>query len=469
MSRVSTELEYQRTPVSHPSYQLSLLTQQSGGQQVTLNAAGGQQSIFEIPANIAYNLSKSVLTFSYTIPDLDENFNIAYTDCIAAINQLTLYTRANILLCDIPNFQYYTKVMFNTDTHINEFLTKDHSNLLFRNNDLVSDEITTNKGVRPNGGPNNGNLRSATSGNLNYTEPAYITASIVGDGAGAGDLKITVNILMGQLKNTIFSCDKDLLFNEIIYLRIYWAPFTALGYTTTNGPGSNTGIAALATAFNINNLYFYLAVDQDANITNALKARTMSAEGFNVLVDYTTPNLQNFVAGITNQTVSYKINRGNGMRLKRIYHSLFNGSYSTGTAATLAIRFDHNNLPNDAATATYKVGNYYTMLDNKRIQQFNIDCTNYNDWMIHQDLLADSVLQNANIYKYNWVHIESFDGMKTTEHDNNQEVGLDLTLEKKWDFVGSLIYDDAAVPMNHFTFLVTQKILTVSPAGITIT
>ena len=50
--------------------------------------------------------------------------------------------------------------------------------------------------------------------------------------------------------------------------------------------------------------------------------------------------------------------------------------------------------------------------------------------MIHKDKLKDSVIQDAYVYTYNWVHIESWDGMKTTEHDNNISSGLDLSFER---------------------------------------
>jgi len=56
--------------------------------------------------------------------------------------------------------------------------------------------------------------------------------------------------------------------------------------------------------------------------------------------------------------------------------------------------------------------------------------------------------------------------MKTCEHDNNISSGLDLSYERKWDFFGTI---DAAVryPVNHYTFSVCEKMLTISPSGIT--
>lgn len=460
---MSSELNYAKTNVSPPSYQLSLLTQQSGGSQVTLNAAGGQQSVFELPANIAYNLSKSVLTFNYTIPAPGAvQFNVVYNDCIPLINQITLYTRANIKICDIPNFQYYTKVIQNTDTHLSEFMTNGNETLHFRSDDLKDIGIDINtQAARPNGA--GGNLRTPTNASLNYTEPAYVTST-----PGAQQVyEVNAQIKMSQLKNTIFACDKDLLFNEIIYLRIYWAPYTSAGFRTVQGTGDLAGGVAFFPQFNIDNLYFYLAVDENISVTNALKQKIMTPEGLSVLIDYTTPQLQSFAAGIPNQSITYKFNRGDGITLKRIYHTIFNGSYTTATPASANILFDHNNSSDGNLCA--KVNSYYTMLDNQRIQQFNIDCVNYNDWMIHSDKLKESVLQNFSIYKYNWVHIDSFDNMNTTEHNNNDIVGLDLSLEKKWDFIGTGFYIDPNVSFNHMTFAVTQKILTVSSAGITVT
>ena len=49
---IPTQLDYKKYPTIKPKYKLSRLIQQTGGQTFTLNTAGGQESIFEIPVKV---------------------------------------------------------------------------------------------------------------------------------------------------------------------------------------------------------------------------------------------------------------------------------------------------------------------------------------------------------------------------------------------------------------------------------
>jgi hypothetical protein len=129
------------------------------------------------------------------------------------------------------------------------------------------------------------------------------------------------------------------------------------------------------------------------------------------------------------------------------------------------------------------------MLDNERLQEFNLVCADYDDYMLLKDKLKGSVIQSADMFYYNWFWIEDFTGMedKTKEPKNseNLEVGLDLSIERKWDFyaqqVNTVAVGDADTiansvnaansnggQYNHYSFAVTQKMLTISSSGITV-
>ena len=198
----SNELNYHKSKLLHPQYQLSVITQQSGGNSVNLLNTGGNQSIFELPSTNAFNLAKSCFSFT-----MQANTTAAYSNTfsgtISPIQQLTLYTRSGVLLCDIPDFQYFTNVTFPTDTPIETFATQDPSNLFHRNN-LSEPRFSYNFGTsagtvataattqvsscltnqRPGGGyvftaATTGSTSTvATFSNLYDTEPAYVTYPI---------------------------------------------------------------------------------------------------------------------------------------------------------------------------------------------------------------------------------------------------------------------------------------------------
>jgi len=109
------------------------------------------------------------------------------------------------------------------------------------------------------------------------------------------------------------------------------------------------------------------------------------------------------------------------------------------------------------------------MLDNNRIQEYNLTCANGDDYIYLKDKIKGSILESSNAYYYNWVWIESFSGYDDKScipiNSENLETGLDLSLERKWDFYGMTMTN---ANYNHYTFAVTQKMLTISSTGITV-
>ena len=77
-----------------------------------------------------------------------------------------------------------------------------------------------------------------------------------------------------------------------------------------------------------------------------------------------------------------------------------------------------------------------------------------------------SPLFNLNIYQYNWLWIDDFtDANPISEsEDFNKVQGLDLGFERKWDLYATTANSN----FNHYTFAITQKLLSVSPVGVDI-
>jgi hypothetical protein len=130
-----------------------------------------------------------------------------------------------------------------------------------------------------------------------------------------------------------------------------------------------------------------------------------------------------------------------------------------------------NNTYNISNINGAKVVNYYDMLNNQRLVDFNINCTSpdYEDWIYHKDILRGSVLQSYNHYQYNWVHIRSFEEVVAPMDEDllpspyqNLIHGLDLSQEQKYDWVGTTVNSG----FNHYAFSICSKILQISQNGI---
>ena len=147
-----------------------------------------------------------------------------------------------------------------------------------------------------------------------------------------------------------------------------------------------------------------------------------------------------------------------GLRLKKIYHGVYANTESANTM------YEHNN------TGGVVVTSYHTMLDNVRRQQFNVNCTIGEDYILNRDKIKGSTLITSDTYYYNWCLIEDFTDMKsrseipTTYDEDNLIVGVNLAgaIERKVD----IYLTTAGGQYNNYSFSVTERMLSVSPGGI---
>jgi hypothetical protein len=453
----SYQLDYKKVTYLHPSYRKLKLLQQSGGGSVTLSTAGGNESLIEIPVK-AFNLARSHINFQLTPTASAATFyNYAFADAFTPFRQLQLYTRSGIYLCDLNEVTNYTKTVWKPETKLQDFLSYDffdaidlHADscgrYLCRNNALGT--ATTRTVVAPMAIRYDGSAAT-----LNYTEPKYL---IVPAGSAAATPVLNVSIPLNAFKNTIFELDKDLFMNEILVLRIVWQSTTKMYFNATSVTDPTAGVQAMAVGCAVSNLALYLAVEKDQEVTNSLMAK-VATEGMQILIPYVYTYKYN-TGNNTNYSVSYRFNRGHGRKLKKIYHSAFNATETSSTAIS------------NANTTTIGVNQFYTLLDNERIQDYNLNTSTFDDYQLLQPKLKGSVIQSADIYYYNWFWLDEWTGLieKGTEPSNEQnlETGLDLSQERKYDFYAVQVNNNAAATYNTYTFAVTEKLLTVSAAGI---
>ena len=267
---LSHEIDYSSKAELHPNYRLDQLTQ-TNGTAVTLTAAGGNNSLFEINP-VAFNLSKSYLCFDYTTPLLAASVSQQFKSCLPHIRQIQFYGRNGQMICDLQNFDIYTRIIFNSDISHEELTNSTSDTPIFRNNVINNDATIT--------GANAARPGAQQRANLNYIEQAYVI-----NGGAAAATTSRYRIPLSYFKNTIFALDKDLYFGDITYLRIYWNSYVNIAYTS-NGVTNEANIAALAADVQLSNLYLYLAVETNEKI-NATLAQTISSNvGLNTLFDF---------------------------------------------------------------------------------------------------------------------------------------------------------------------------------------
>lgn len=462
MSVIAKELDYQKYAISHGSYQLTQLTQQTGGQTVTI-ANGGEESIFELSPKV-FNYAHSILQWAST-PTKGTHYNWMYADGISHIRQLQLYTRSGLFLVDLNDVGNYTNMTLRRETKAEEMLTYDK----------VAGGSGYFEGLAPCDSLDTANLRPgyavATGSTTSYLEPLYM---VVG-GDNTDTPVMNYQIPLSRFKNTLLAIDKNMYFGgEMLYLRIVWNNPSKIYFNTTANDGTRAG-SAVGTGVAISNLMLYMAVEQNPVIEQELKAKVNSGEGFNLLVPYVYQNKQT-IQGST-QTITVKYNRAHGSKLLKIYWAPFNPAETNFSA------YDHSNLTNANPPAQQgKITNFYTLINNIRTSQFNYNCTG-DDWMAQKLKLKGSCIFSSNEYYFNYVWVEDFTNNYSlvdkplTPPEVNYIDGLDLNTEIKYDIYANINSSVALPPsgstpavvgLAHYVYAVCQKTLVVNSSGISL-
>lgn len=335
----------------------------------------------------------------------------------------------------------------------------------------------------------------------------------VGNNPRTPPMYFQFSLPFSDIHNTLLSLNKDLYFGgEILILRIVWDNTSHICYSSNQTklvaesfdgaigvaatlpgllPGGGTlgpvipyvpdpGLGALGLTTNIlvDNLTVYLAVEKNPDIANSVMNATLTDIGMSVLSDYIFPYKLNLGPSSV-QSISLRFNRGHGRRLKYICAAMFNNNESLNTM------YDHSNVgingrnpaaqvdAGGAAGLVYygdgrlngtKLRTFYTLLNNNRLQEYDLNCLKNDDYKYILNMIDESVIQEANMYQYNRLWVENFCGGKLTDHKQNEECGLPLDIEQKWDVYYNLNGNQS---INHYVFAVVQRLLTVNNKGIT--
>lgn len=451
---IANELDYKKSNYSYPVYRHSKILPQSGQQTLTVTNAGGAETLFELPTKV-FNLSHSYLDFGIapSAADISGGF-VMHRDLLPTIRQLQLYTRGGLFLCDINNFDNYTKVVLKPETSLEEFLTYE----------TMAHNIGYGEGFQP-ARSNAATRPEGNNINVPFDEPLYIT---IGSNQTASP-SLSFKIPLSLIKNSIFNVDHDLFFDEVVVLRVIWNAPSKYMWRVPNVGAITTTPTPYAGNVSLTNLACYLAVETNQDIAQQIIAKKNSPEGLSVLLPYVYSNKINLTG--TSQSISLKYNRAHGMKLMKIYHQPI-GNNETIFGAYQLTTVDASGIINAVGNISGQIiNNFYTLLNNNRLQEFNVDCTKLEDHMLLKHKFRGSVVLNSNVYQYNWFWCDDFSNdpaplhaVSMTNKDNLMR-GLDLSSEQKWDIYISL---PTSAQLNHYTFSITQKMLVVNSAGIQI-
>jgi hypothetical protein len=436
---ISPEMDYHPVDFRHPTYKFQKIPLQAGGTSINpLYATQGVESIWELPIK-AFSLPESYITGTFT-PGASTHFNFLF-EHVPFISEIQLMSTSGRKLCDISNQALinYQAVTRPPNTPLEEFMTTDPTERLYpiKSIGAAAETAATGSGFRMND----------TAADRPYTDIRFLKVGV--------DTTATpiVNFVfkLGQIKDTIFSMKKAMLFPETVLLRVLWGPAQKFMCNSTAETAVITG-AAVPTDGRIDNLSFYLACETNQEIVNTLQAQIAST-GIQLPIPYVTV-VKSAPNAAVSQTVQVKIAAPiHGLKIKKIIHAVFNATENKDTAV------DHNNL------IGAKVLNYVTSLDSNQLQINKLDCqTMFDDYAYHKSMLRGTVLQTRNMYQYNWFHCDDFSGLTVDSKKSlpvpaeNAISGLDVGGGRIWTFDATT----AGAQYAHYTFIVGYKTLVIT-------
>ena len=434
---ISKQLDYKTVDWSAPDYKFSKIFPQSGTQKLIIPIGSTAETLFELPAK-CFNLSQSVLTWNETIDLQAAAYSWKQMGTYGPIQQVQLYTRGGQMLADINYANVMMEVCRRRQLKLQEFLTQEQTDALYPCNSAAA----TNYLPVVSGG-------AVTNAPVGYIESKYLEASAVGTA-----ITYQMRMRLSSLVNSIFAVDRDLAFPEVLVMRVVWSS-SRVGWSSTNAADPSAGVLALTGNVTCDIVQLLLATETNNEIARQV------AEVKEIMVPFVW-TFRNNPGVSTAQTVTVRLNRMHGLYCKKIIHTVLNNAETTNTM------YDHTNYGATTILAA-KVTSYYTAKDNARIQEFDLNATiNIGDDYQHvKKQLKGSCILNNKMHAINWHHCDDFQGSQSISDGvlpPNYLGGLDLSTDRKWDFVGTMI--NAAY--NHYTFVVCTRKLTITPNAITI-
>jgi hypothetical protein len=456
------QTDYEKNMEVSPKYDTQKLFPLEGTQSIPITSAGGQTFTMELPS-VPYNLSRSYISMSLSVPAQGANTQGWAYMMTHPFRTIRLKTKGGLYICDLQNANYFVNMLAPYTTSAkkcdaNPQMTSGgyYGDGIQNNNALV----TNYKAFRP--GQLNYNAFAVSVSSINYNEPSYL----IGAAALNGALTINYRIDLGSIPHTIFSVDKDLYCGaEQLQLEFVFASTTDIGFfCTPTGAALNADLAtpaAIVGDITASSITLYLCTEVNQEIVSALKAKYL-AGGYSIKMDYPQVNYRQLSS--TNQVLQLRINASHGRRLKRIYHSLYEGT------STLNNRYNRSEEAKVAnGGAAYRIlTSFHTELDNVRLQNFEVSRTLQEDHALMLPKLEGSLIKDVNIYEYNWLWCDNWDGQESiisAVEDSQIERGLDLMgREYAWTFNGTTNNAN----YGHYAIVVCQRDLVVSPAGISV-
>lgn len=470
---IAQELQRELKMCTYGSYQPSRLQPITQPSDPTND---GDVSEFEIPTKYI-NHFYDRLEFDVALPAAGgtyTNYQSIWTDGVTPIRRLELVSRGGQYVLDLVNPNVFTNMTGRLVHSLDE--VKSYPRLgnfgAAAGATLASTVLGSTQGIMPLVGA--AAAEGVTSKSLlwvgtsvagaaltlspadSINEPAEFFISLQETAGGSIGATVRFRIPMRIFRETVFDTSQDINFNEIMLLRVTWGSAGRVSVKAETASPVGTA-AAVQPTMTIKNLYYYIAMQKNQSVIDMLN----SLPEQNVMIKFPvytkTPTTGG--AGATN-TITIRYNPPQGRRLLRIYWAPYNTTESGTTS------YDHNNLIQSNVTGAvlaHKVMSFYTQIDGVRINQYDYDCSKFEDYHAIKSLFEGSCITSERDYARHMTFVDNFSdnyplNRKFETDKQNWVEGLPIEKEIKYEitFVGT------AINLQNYVYAITQKMLSIS-------
>lgn len=381
---------------------------------------------WKIPSNTAFNLSKSFITYQYTIPARAGYYTAVFENSFD-FAQIFAGLGSGLGVCDLNYSSRYVKAV----KHLRSKMEED---FMSGNDELHQFYKSNQPGVNnlypvSLDGLTAGTTFASPVNNLDSQQLKFSSAPNVA-------LTVSRSIPLSIIYDTIFSVDRDLIMGSDFYIRFFTESLQRMAYYVPNPAAPSTGVEQINAGINATNMTLYLAQEMNLDLRSML-LEALARGSIKMSIPYTSVFRYSQSTNSSNSNLSLTLTRNYGRSLSRMLYTVFNVN-ELGNAAQ-----DHSNV-NGTKTATFQ-----TALNGRPLQDSVQACFNpyatvnanifssapqefAQDWRGMREWIKGSSYQNYAHYQSHWVWCDSWsvpsmvdESRKRPFYLNND--GLDLT------------------------------------------
>lgn len=442
MQSVPHQINYKTVePSANPKYRyLRVPMNNLTGSSITVGPTVSQLIEFKLP-NAVYSLAESYISYQTVVPAQGNGIaSWTYEDNLDIATNAYFGTAGGLDLCNLNFVNRYTKVWRKARTKLSDFISNDNTSQLYPSNALASANfwpLGNAPGCIIGTGTPSAPQFPVLITPMNYLEPKYINPSVLNTARTASRL-----FPLKGIKDTIFSVEKDLYFPIDMYVRLTAGVGNQIAFTSTSVTDPTAGPLAITTNITIQNVYLYLAVEQNQTIVESVMNKVLT-QGLRLNIPYTTA-WRNATTG-TVANIQLQLTQQFGRKLKRMIHTVWDPTESGPTA------LDCSNYNGN------KMSLYNTFLDQRQLQDYQLSTlipsgtalnTLEGAWRENKKFVEDSVIQNRSVYDLNFFHCDQFyEPREPGYDDSNIDDGLPMDTPKLWS-----IQATTSGNVTHYTF-----------------